>query len=152
MARKSTGNNEFTDVAHNVWLAGLGALAAAGDEGERLFRTLVARGKKVEKQVVQPMDKAGTRLRSTVKEVRTRASKSLGSIQTTIDDSVTATLHSLGVPTRKEIAALGRKVEQLTRAVNGKGPKKAKPARKKAKKATAKKTTAKRRTARKATH
>jgi len=151
MARKSTGNNEFTDVAHNVWLAGLGALAAAGDEGERLFRTLVTRGKKVEKQVVQPMDKAGTRLRGTVTEVRTRASKSLGSIQTTIDDSVTATLHSLGVPTRKEIAALSRKVEQLTRAVNGKGPKKAKPARKTAKKATKKKKTAKRRTAKKAT-
>jgi len=143
MARKSTANKEFTDVAHNVWLAGLGALAAAGDEGERLFRTLVARGKKVEKQTVRPMDKAGTRLRSTVKEVRTRASKSLGSIQSTIDDSVAAALHSLGVPTRKEIAALSRRVERLTRAVDGKGPKKARTARKK---------TAKRRTAKPATH
>lgn len=149
MARKSSGNNEFSDVAHNVWLAGLGALAAAGDEGEKLFRTLVARGKKVEKQVVPPMDRAGTRLRSTVEQVRSRASKSLGSIQSTIDDSVTATLHSLGVPTRKEIAELTRKVERLTRAVDGKGPGKAEPVRKRAKKASTRKAAAKRRPARK---
>ncbi len=71
--------------------------------------------------------------------MRSRASKSLGSLQSTIDDSVAATLHSLGVPTRKEIAALSRRVERLTRAVEGKGSAKAKPRRKTAKKARAKK-------------
>ena len=157
MPRKKTVTNDFTDTAHDVWLAGLGALVAAGEEGEKLFRTLVARGKKVEKQVVRPVDEAGTRLRSTVKQVRSRASKSLGSIQATIDDSVTATLHSLGVPTRKEIASLSRRVEKLTQAVDGRGAPKAKAratkrpaARRTAKKRTVKRKTAKRRPAKRA--
>lgn len=129
MTKKTTTKSDFTETAHDVWLAGLGALAAAGDEGEKLFRNLVARGRKVEKQVVGPVDKAGARLRGTVAKVRTRAGKSLGGLQSAIDDGVTSALHGLGVPTRQEIAALGRKVEKLTRAVDGRS---AKPARKRA--------------------
>jgi len=143
MTKKGSSKNDFTDTAHDVWLAGLGALAAAGDEGEKLFRTLVARGRKVEGKVVKPVDKAGSTVRKTVKQVRTRAGKSLGSLQSAIDDSVSATLHTLGVPTRKEIAALSRRVERLTRAVDGK--RNGRPARKKAakKKASSRKRTAK---------
>ena len=152
MAKKKATKSDFTDTAHNVWLAGLGAMASAGDEGQRLFKTLVARGRKVEKQVSRPMNKAGADLRGTVKQVRARAGKSLGSIQATIDDSVGAALHKLGVPTRKEIAELNRRVEKLTRALNGRGAGKAstrKTAKKTTKKAASKKKTAKPRTTRK---
>jgi poly(hydroxyalkanoate) granule-associated protein len=152
MGRKTASTSDFTDTAHDVWLAGLGAMAAAGDEGEKLFRTLVARGKKAEKNVMGPVDRAGTTLRKTVKTVRTRAGRSIGSIQSTIDNSVASALHRLGVPTRKEISELSRKVEKLTRAVNGHGSPKKKTATrksgKKAGKALTKKTT-KRRTTKK---
>ncbi len=153
MAKKKTQGHDFTDSAHDVWLAGLGALAAAGEEGEKLFRTLVARGRKVEKQVVRPVDQAGARLRGTVKDVRNRASKSLGGLQETIDESVTAALHGLGLPTRKEIATLNRRVEKLTRAVDGQRAPKARARTKKkaAKRPAARKKTATRRTARKKT-
>ena len=34
--------------ANKVWLAGLGALAQAGKQGDKLFKTLVKKGKKYE--------------------------------------------------------------------------------------------------------
>ncbi len=147
MAKTKGNKNEFTDTAHKIFLAGLGALATAGQEGEKLFKTLVNRGEKLEKKVDPAMDRAGASVRKTVKDVRSRAGRTLGNIQTAIDDSVSSTLHRLGVPTRSEIVALTKRVERLTRAVEGKKTARKKPARKTAKKKTAKKKTAKRRAA-----
>jgi hypothetical protein len=43
---------EFKDSARHVWLAGIGALAKAKDEGGRLFESLVERGREVESHTV----------------------------------------------------------------------------------------------------
>jgi poly(hydroxyalkanoate) granule-associated protein len=147
MAGKQTNGTDFTDAAHKVWLAGLGALATAGQEGEKLFKTLVTRGERLEKKLDPAVGKAGTGMRNTVAEVRDRAGRTIDSIQTTIDDSVSSTLHRLGVPTRKEIAELSKRVEKLTRVVEGSSPLKKKPARKTTKKKTAAKKTAAKKTA-----
>ena len=150
MAKKKGSTDELTDAAHKVWLAGLGALATAGQEGEKLFSTLVSRGEKLENKV-DPVERASASVRNTVKGVRTRAGRTLGSIQTTIDDSVSSALHRLGVPTRSEIAALSQRVEKLTRAVEKRKTAKRKPAKKKATRRTApKKTTAAKKKAAKA--
>ena len=49
MARK-TGNDikDLKETANKVWLAGLGALASVGEEGGKLFNTLVDKGSGVE--------------------------------------------------------------------------------------------------------
>lgn len=148
MAKTKGNRNELTDTAHRVFLAGLGALATAGQEGEKLFKVLVSRGEKLEKKVDPAMDKAGASVRKTVKNVRARAGKTLGNIQNVIDDSVSSALHRLGVPTRSEIVALTKRVERLTRAVEGKKTARRTPARKKARKTAAKKRTARRKAAR----
>jgi len=136
MPRKKARGPDLSEAAHNVWLAGLGAFATAGQEGEKLFHTLVSRGRKFEKTSENQVEKAGAAVRDTVKEVRRRTGKTLGGIQAAIDDGVTSALHRLGVPTRDEIAALSKKVEKLTRAVNGRGTAKRTPRR--AKRQTAK--------------
>ena len=37
------------ESAHEIWLAGLGAFALAGEEGGRLFKSLVKKGEGLEK-------------------------------------------------------------------------------------------------------
>jgi len=142
MAKKKAAQQEIATSAYNVWLAGLGALSAAEEEGEKLFKSLVGRGKQYEKRFKSPVKKAGAKVKTTVDEARARAGKAFDSIEAAVDDQVTSALHRIGVPTRKEIAALTRRVEKLTQAVTGaSGPRRAtkkksatKTAKKKAKK------------------
>ena len=149
--KKTDSGPDVFASAHTIWLAGLGALAAAEREGAKVFKNLVQLGEKYDADLRGEVGKASSRFKDEAGKARSRAETTWKKIETGVSDQVSSALHRLNVPTKSEIAALRRKVEQLTRAVNGKGPKKAKPAHKKAKKATAKKTTAKRRTARKAT-
>lgn len=137
MAKKKGAQQEIATSAYNVWLAGLGALSAAEEEGEKLFKSLVGRGKKYEKRFKSPVKKAGAKVKTTVDEARARAGKAFDSIEAAVDDQVTSALHRIGVPTRKEIAALTRRVEKLTQAVQGA------PSRKRAAKKAPKKTTKK---------
>ena len=134
--------NELTESVHRIWLAGLGAFATAEEEGSKLFQSLVTRGKKYERTIKKPVDKAAANLtdtvKGTVKEVRGRAGKTMKKIERTFDEQVDAALHRIGVPTRKEIAALSRKVDRLTRSLEGKPAtaRKKKTTRKTAKKKT----------------
>ncbi len=107
----------MTESAQAIWLAGLGALATAGDGGTRVFKKLVQRGELV--------DKAGRgRVRGEMKKLVARAG-SLRDDATALtvrlgrplDRGVSTALHRLGVPTRTEIMALTKRVEALTRAV-----------------------------------
>jgi poly(hydroxyalkanoate) granule-associated protein len=139
MARtKARVRKEPWDSAHKIWLAGLGALSSAEQEGERLFKTLVARGEQYETRVNGTVEK----VRSRVGKARDRAGKTLHTIESAFDDRVTSVLGRLGVPTRDEIARLTRKVERLTRVVEGKQPG--------ARKRTKKKKTARKKKARRA--
>ncbi len=99
--------------AHEIWLAGLGALATAGEEGGHLFRQLVKRGESLDKEGRSRV----IRLRARAKDLRNDATAAFGRIAEPIDAGMTKALHRLGVPTRREILALTKRVEDLTRAV-----------------------------------
>jgi len=127
---KTKAKTNISDSAHKIWLAGLGALVAAEEEGEKLFKTLVTRGKKLEQRVSKPVKK----VKSGVSKAQDRAGKAFDEIESAVDQQVTAVLHRLGVPTRDEISKLTRKVERLTRAVDartGGKPERKRPARSK---------------------
>ena len=141
MAKKKAAKSELSESVHRIWLAGLGALATAEEEGGKLFTTLVSKGKKYETTIKKPVGQATTRVKKKVKEVRGRAGKTVKQIEKAFDEQVDAALHRVGVPTRKEIAALNRKVQRLTEAIEGKRRKTTK------KKAAKKKTTARKKTA-----
>jgi poly(hydroxyalkanoate) granule-associated protein len=141
MAKKKTPKSELSESVHKIWLAGLGAMATAEEEGGKLFSSLVDRGKKYESTIKKPVGQATTQVKKKVKDVRGRAGKTVKKIERAFDEQVDAALHRVGVPTRKEIAALNRKVQRLTEAIEGKRRKAAK------KKTPAKKTTARKKTA-----
>lgn len=146
--------SEIQANASKVWLAGLGALATAEEEGGKLFRGLVKKGEQYEKKGLSQIDKlrdqvehlagvARKRVGSFAEEAKERAEGAWSKVEETVeekaeaveerwDEKVHGVLRRVGVPSRGEIASLTRRVEELTRLVE----KKAKPAPRK--KATAK--------------
>ena len=141
---------EIVENAHQIWLAGLGAVATAQEEGGKLFKNLVEKGEDFEKVGKNKVEQA----KGAVSGVKVVAESYWETFERTLDDKVTAVIHRIGVPTKDEIDTLTERVESLTsaieklrtkqtpkprtRATAAKKPASAKPA---AKKAPAKKTT-----------
>jgi len=110
MTTKKTERNVQDDVresAHRVWLAGLGALAAAEEEGSKLFKRLVEKGEKLEAKGKERVDEAKSKVGSAWEDVGEK-----------LDEQIAKALHRMGVPTRDEIRKLTRRVEELAAKVD----------------------------------
>ena len=107
---------EMLAAAQSIWLAGLGAVAVAQQEGGKLFSTLVEKGAELEKSGYSPAAAVDA-----VKDLAGNASDEVEnawkSVPRFVDAQVTAALHRIGVPTRDEIAALMTRIDQLTLAI-----------------------------------
>lgn len=114
--RKQNGYQLATLIrtsAHDIWLAGLGAYARANKEGSRLFDSLVELGESVERkareQVARPFRVAERQVegaKSAVNETRDR-------LEMLFDRRVARTLHSLQIPTQRDVAELTERVAKL---------------------------------------
>lgn len=121
MAKKSMALRPMIlDNAQQIWLAGLGAFALAGEEGKDLFAHLVKRGADVQKtgkarveHMVKSAEKRATGLRG-------EAEAALGKVRLPLDKGMATAMHRLGIPTRTEILELTKRVEALTKAVGKK--------------------------------
>ena len=109
--------------AHDVWLAGLGALALAEEEGGKLFKALVKRGAVLEAKNVERLEK----LLAKAKPMGEDAVVALRKVS--VDTSMAGVLHRLGVPTRREIQGLTKRVEELTKSLERRPRRQGKPAR-----------------------
>ena len=125
-----------------VWLAGLGALAQAEKQGDKLFKTLVKKGKKYE--VLIPV--AGDAVKGSVKAARKQANEAFQGMEAAFDRQVKAAMKRAGVASKKDVDALKKEIADLkkrakgTRASTKKKATKKKPATKKKKPATRKRT------------
>jgi poly(hydroxyalkanoate) granule-associated protein len=106
------------DSAHQIWLAGLGALSLAEDQSGKLFKALVKRGKDFEETSKNRMGELKSKL-----NVRRATADTIDRIGDTLDEGVTEMLHRLGLPTKKEIDGLNKRVERLTKALEANTPK-----------------------------
>jgi poly(hydroxyalkanoate) granule-associated protein len=115
MAKKNgkATQNELRESANKVWLAGLGALATASEEGGKLFDQLVKKGQAFEPKVMSQVDKAKDKF----DEAKGKAEKAWTKLEGNIDHRVTAAIHRIGVPTRDEIKELSKRVAELTSKV-----------------------------------
>jgi poly(hydroxyalkanoate) granule-associated protein len=98
------------ESVEQVWLAGLGALAVAEQEGSRMFRNLVKKGEGLEQA-------SRARLRRVTARAEGMRSDTIGRVTTGFDDAMTSVLHRIGVPTAREIDSLTRRIESLTSAM-----------------------------------
>ena len=105
--------NDIMENAHKIWLAGLGAVAVAEEEGSKFFKNLMEKGEVVEERGKEHLEKA----RGAATGVKTVAESYWDTFGQTLDEKLTAVIGRLGVPTKDEIATLNKKVSELTKAV-----------------------------------
>jgi len=109
--------NDLKESAHKIWLAGLGALAAAEEEGTKVFNRLVDRGRDMESRGKGDFKDQVERAKAKVEEARTKVGDTMESWGGKLDEAVAKALHRLGVPTREEIRTLTERVEELNAKV-----------------------------------
>jgi poly(hydroxyalkanoate) granule-associated protein len=97
-----------------VWLAGVGALALAEEEGSRLFDRLVKVGTAYE---AKSRKRFGAAM-DNVKELGHDMGAVVGKAVAPVNHAMDSAMQRLGVPTRREITTLSKRVEELTRVVD----------------------------------
>ncbi|MCB1533700.1 MAG: phasin family protein [Rhodoblastus sp.] len=99
------------ESANQIWLAGLGAFAKAQAEGQKVFDALVAEGQRVQEETKTAADER-------IAEIKSRGAGAWDKLEKVFEDRVARALHSLNVPTRKDIDTLSKRVHELTEATN----------------------------------
>lgn len=105
---------KIRDSANQIWLAGLGAFSKAQQEGAGLFNSLVKEGEAVQKRTKQAAGETVAQLRGRVAEMQENATGAWDKLEHVFEQRVARALHSLNVPTKKDIDHLSRRVAELT--------------------------------------
>ena len=121
---------DVQDAVSNVFLAGLGALAVAEEEGSKTFKKLVKKGEKVElpglgmdrvKAIRDQIERRGRRgagRRQGPRQRRqVRRRRAADKVEDRVQETVKTVMKRLGVPTREEISELTASVERLTKNI-----------------------------------
>ncbi len=95
--------------AQQIWLAGLGAFAKAQEEGSKVFEALVKEGETIQKRTREAAE-------DKVAEARKAATGTWDKLESVFEERVARALHSLNVPTKKDIDALTARIVELTAA------------------------------------
>ena len=110
----AVADNQFAatvkESAHQIWLAGLGAFAKAQEEGNKVFDALVKEGESIQARTRKVADEK-------IAEVAGRAAGTWDRLETVFEERVARALGTLGVPTKKDIERLSKRVAELTAAV-----------------------------------
>ena len=118
---------DVKESVQNVFLAGLGALSMAEEEGSKLFKKLVKKGEKVDlpglgsarleavrKQLDDATESATDAVKGRVSDAKYVATETADKLEDRVSDTVATVMKRLGVPTREEISELTASVERLT--------------------------------------
>ena len=127
------------DSANQIWLAGLGAFSKTQEEGNKVFDALVKEGEAIQKKTREAADKkisgvreaadgrlAGVRkavdakvsaVTGKVSAVTDKASDKWDRLEQVFEDRVARALSSLGVPSKKDIDKLTKRIAELTALV-----------------------------------
>ena len=114
MARNQTKTQSEISIAESaakstrqIWLAGLGAFVKAQEEGNKAFVALVKEGERIQKKNRKVAEES-------IALVSTKVSDGWGRLEQGFEDRVARTLSSLGVPSKKDIDKLSKRIAELT--------------------------------------
>lgn len=109
------------ESAQQIWLAGLGAFAKAQDEGGKLFETLIREGSSLEQKTrnlaTGKVDEVRGAVETGVNQVRERTQETWDKLEQVFESRVSRALGKLGVPGRKELDELIRRVDEISRQI-----------------------------------
>jgi poly(hydroxyalkanoate) granule-associated protein len=130
------------DSAQQIWLAGMGAFSKAQAEGGKAFEQLMKQGaalqKKTQGLAEERIGAVTSKMTAVAGGVTDKAGAQWDKLESIFEARVEKALNRMGVPSRRDIDALIKRIDELSAKVGGAAPKAA------AKKAPAKKAAAKR--------
>jgi len=118
---KAVQPKTIMESAQHIWLAGLGAFAKAQEEGGKLFEALVKEGstleQKTRKIATGTVGDVRGAVESSVTQVRERTQETWDKLEQVFETRVSRALAKLGVPGRKELDELMKRVDELGQQV-----------------------------------
>ncbi|MBK4737629.1 phasin family protein [Noviherbaspirillum pedocola] len=110
-----------TKSARQIWQAGLGAYAKAQQEGGDMYTRLVQEGSALQTRLQRltggRIADASDAVSKLAGEANRQASGSLEKLEKVFEERVARTLRGLGMPTREDVHALSRQIQELHLAV-----------------------------------
>jgi poly(hydroxyalkanoate) granule-associated protein len=136
------------DSAQHIWLAGMGAFSKAQAEGTKVFDALMKEGlalqKKTQGLAEERISAVTSKMTAVAGGVTDKAGVQWDKLESIFEARVAKALNKMGVPSRKDIDALIKRIDELSAKVG------AKPVARTARAAAPRKAPAKRAAARKA--
>jgi len=109
------------DAAQQVWLAGLGMIAKAQEEGGKVFEALVREGlhaqHKTQSTAGERLGEAAQRMSGLASDLGARAAGQWDRLEDIFEQRVAKALQRLGVPTAEEVRALHARIDALAQAL-----------------------------------
>lgn len=137
MATRAKSTNVL-DAVQQVWLAGMGAIARAQQEGPKAFQDAVGEGLKLldksregaEQMLRDLLDSTQDTMRTRIDGVREQASETLDNIEAVLQNRIQKAMLQMGVPNADELRLLNRRIAELNETVAELSRRRGKPARK----------------------
>jgi poly(hydroxyalkanoate) granule-associated protein len=118
---KAASGKSIMESAQQIWLAGLGAFSKAQGQGTNVFDGLIKEGLNLEaktrKLATGKVDEMRGAVESGVSQVRERTQETWDRLEQVFEQRVSRALSKLGVPGRKELDELLKRVDELNREV-----------------------------------
>ena len=109
------------DSAQQIWLAGLGAFSKAQAEGGKVFETLVKDGlglqRKTQAAAEEKITEATSKMTDMASGITSKATGQWDKLENIFEDRVAKALNKLGVPSAKDVQALIRRVDDLSKQI-----------------------------------
>jgi poly(hydroxyalkanoate) granule-associated protein len=116
-SKPTTTQETLTPPAHQVWLAGLGAMAKAQEQGSKAMEALIHDGlafqRKSQAEAQQRLQEATERLSHLASDLGQQATGRVDKLEHLFEDRVAKALHRLGMPSMLDIQTLNERLAQL---------------------------------------
>lgn len=124
-ARATRAQSTVIENVHQIWLAGMGAIAKAQKEGPSAFQDAVAEGLKLlnksrsqaEKTLRETFEAAQDTVQTRLDSARDQANETWDNLESLFQSRVHKALQQIGVPNAEEIELLTKRVAELNENV-----------------------------------
>jgi poly(hydroxyalkanoate) granule-associated protein len=111
------------DSAQQIWLAGLGAFSKAQEEGGKVFDALVKEGvslqRKTQAVAEEKIGEVTNKMSGMAGDVSAKAGQHWDKLETIFEERTAKALAKLGVPSAKDVAALTKRIDELSAKLAG---------------------------------
>jgi poly(hydroxyalkanoate) granule-associated protein len=114
------------DSAQQIWLAGMGAFSKAQAEGGKVFEALMKEGlalqKKTQGLAEERISAVTSKMTAVAGGVSDKAGAKWDKLESIFETRVAKALNKMGVPSRKDVDALIKRIDELSAKVGGAAP------------------------------